>query len=424
MYLALHYLLITCYKVLPILAGLIALARSHRSKSLQPLGAFIVTCMSAIILGTCVVLIYAVLLRGGVQFSQVLTSWYFVTSLLLIIAALRWAVRRACRRFEQPPPDAPNPRKLTIGRAVIQILQPIAIACIAVPFLIGTMLVNRVRVRETLTPQTLVGCFCERVTFQATDDITISGWWTPAQVDPSIPHPRRRRPFASRTVLICGGLTDDLTDQAGLVGLLARTGYNVLFINLRGHDESGGQWTTFGDLERRDILGAVRWLKQNHPADAKIIDAVGGGIGGAAVIAAATDSDPLSEQIDSVAVLGTFARFDAFAKNLFNSQLPKPVMAYLLRVMLPIASANTGSDLQHFAPAELVSRLWPRPILIIQGRADALFLPGQGQDLFDHAVFPKRMIWLSTDHAGSYHSRTAAEALLDFLDHAKSLPVI
>jgi fermentation-respiration switch protein FrsA (DUF1100 family) len=424
MYIALHYLLLVCYKVLPIAALVLASYQSRRFRTLRPIGAFLITCLSGIILGTCVVLIYAVLLRGQVQYDQFLIACYFVTSLLLIVASLRWFFRWCGRRLVRSTADPLTPPKLTVGRLIVHVLQPVVIACLALPFLVGTMLVNRVRIHESQTPLTLVGCACERVSFPAIDGVRISAWWTPAQVDFFPRFERERRQFASRTVLMCGGLTDDLSDQAGLVGLLVRSGYNVLFISLRGHDDSAGQWTTFGDAERWDVLGAVRWLKDNHPAESKRIDGIGGGIGGAAVIAAATDSNPLGQDIDAVAVYGTYAHFNSFAANLFNSELPRPAMWWMLHIMLPVASANTGSDLAHFAPADLVPQLWPRPILILQGRADMLFPANDGEELFERASYPKQLIWLSTDHAGAYHSRTAAAALLDFLDRAESVPVI
>src|ERR1035438_10302500 len=41
----------------------------------------------------------------------------------------------------------------------------------------------------------------------------------------------------------------------------ARFCYNVLAIDLRGHGESGGQFISPGLVERRDLLGAIRYLR-------------------------------------------------------------------------------------------------------------------------------------------------------------------
>jgi pimeloyl-ACP methyl ester carboxylesterase len=43
---------------------------------------------------------------------------------------------------------------------------------------------------------------------------------------------------------------------------LVRNGYDVLDIDLRCHRESGGRFITSGYLEARDIVSAVRWLRQ------------------------------------------------------------------------------------------------------------------------------------------------------------------
>ena len=49
--------------------------------------------------------------------------------------------------------------------------------------------------------------------------------------------------------------------------ILLRHGYSVLMPDARGHGSSGGEFVTYGLLERDDIHQWVRWLVVNrHPS--------------------------------------------------------------------------------------------------------------------------------------------------------------
>src|SRR4029078_1443198 len=87
-----------------------------------------------------------------------------------------------------------------------------------------------------------------------------------------------------RTILLCHGHSANKATQLSLVRKLVPIGYNVLAIDFRGHGESAGQLTSFGDLERRDVLGAVRWLRATHPEATHKIFGLGASMGAAALI--------------------------------------------------------------------------------------------------------------------------------------------
>ena len=198
----------------------------------------------------------------------------------------------------------------------------------------------------------------------------------------------------------------------------------MLAFDLRCHGSSGGQWAGLGDVERCDILGAVRWLKMIHPDECERIDGIGGGIAGAALIAAATDPSAQGQAIDAIAVFDTYAEVSSFAKSVADDRLAQPFRGWALNVMLPIASAHAGSDLKRFSPARLAPRLWPRPILVIHARGDRIVPFDQGLELFRTATFPKESLWLSGDHDDVYRNRQGAAEVLYFFDNARAVPAI
>ena len=423
MYPALHTILMFTYTVLPVWALIWSIRRSAKSHSAGPVISFIITCFSAVILGTSIVILSAVILQGRVLIGPILQNWYFLLGLLCLMGALRWMVRegtyRVFRVSRHPNGRPTHPAGL---RATVAFLvQSVLLFIVGLPFVIGTMLVHRTRVHTVETPQMLADCDAEAVIFQAVDGPKIAGWWIPADpVKPILDNDMA----GHRTILLCGTIGDDLKHQAGLLRVLVNDGYNVLAVDLRGNGDSDGQWAGFGAVEYQDVLGAVRWLKNQHPQEARLIYGVGGGVGGAALIAAAVDPGSEGQAIDALAVYGVYSDFTELSRSILDDRISVPFRRVALKALLPIVSAHAGVDLSQFAPAKLVDRLWPRPILIAHGRADSAVPFSEGMDLFRAATFPKRAMWLPGNHTGIYLDRRGAGILLQFLDTARTFPAI
>jgi pimeloyl-ACP methyl ester carboxylesterase len=429
MYAVLHQFLVVAYAIAPIAALLLAIRRGRERRTVEPVAVFLITCLTGVVLGTSLIITCAVVLRGSIRPTEVFSNWYFVISLLCLAGAVRWAVRRGSQRLLRvtldPRGRPADPGSWRVSAAFV--LQAVVLVGVGMPFIIGTMLARRVKVYTSQTPQTLAGLECDPVTFASTDGISLAGWWVPADAIPPAQLERkgeRGKRWGRRTVIVCGGLGDDITRQAGILRLLAADGYNVLAFDLRGHGESGGHWTSFGDLERRDVLGAVRWLTRGRRQYAERIFGLGSGIGGAAMIAAATDADPAAQSIAAVAVCGASDNFTSLARDLSDDRLPRYVRGWALRMLVPALSISAGADLAAFSPGSLTDHLWPRPLLVMHGRADAIFPFSQGMELLRDASFPKDSAWLPTDHAGAYRSRYGARVLLEFLEKAEPLPAI
>lgn len=94
-----------------------------------------------------------------------------------------------------------------------------------------------------LTPQSFdVGY--EDVEFRTADGVRLSGWWVPA-------------PDAKGTVVLVHGLNRSRIEMVRKVPFLNRQGWNALLFDLRHHGQSGGEVSSFGWLEKGDVLAAA-----------------------------------------------------------------------------------------------------------------------------------------------------------------------
>ncbi|HJU29068.1 MAG TPA: alpha/beta hydrolase, partial [Candidatus Binataceae bacterium] len=293
---------------------------------------------------------------------------------------------------------------------------------VGLPYVMATVLTYRPKVELRDDPLKQLGFHFEPVSFSATDGTPLSGWWIPAEDS-------RGRPRANRsgenTVLICHGLASNKSNQLVLARGFVPYGYNVLIFDFRAHGASGGQLTSFGDLERRDVLGAVRWIRAHHAGQARHIYGVGASMGAAALIAAAADRSPEGQAIDAIAAYGTYDSVRAELQFVAEDRFVPPLRFVIERLGLPLASAQVGADLNSFSPATLVHDLWPRPIMVIHGLNDQIIAFNRGQRLFDSAQQPKRRLWVDkAGHNDIINDDNVAQRVREFFQNAKPVPVI
>jgi fermentation-respiration switch protein FrsA (DUF1100 family) len=202
-------------------------------------------------------------------------------------------------------------------------------------------------------------------------------------------------------------------------------GFNVLAFDFRAHGESGGQLTGFGALEKRDVLAAVQWVRENHPKESEKVFGVGASMGGAALIAAAADPSAEGQAISAVATYACYDDMDLLVRDVSKEFFERPLGWLLEHIGVPLASAHAGTNLTAFAPAREVSHLWPRPILYIHGQQDDIIPFRRGQNLFDFTPQPKYHLWYpSGTHNDIVSDEGAAEIVVEFFRGAKSVPVI
>ncbi|MBE9524223.1 MAG: alpha/beta fold hydrolase [Chloroflexi bacterium] len=192
---------------------------------------------------------------------------------------------------------------------------------------------------------------------------------------------------------------------------LFNAGYAVLAIDLRGHGESENARYSFGVYERRDILGAVDWLKNQGFKPGKI-GVMGISLGGAAVIGAMAES----EDIGAVVTEGTFAAFYPIILEQWETESGLPNFflpgAFLMnRIMYGYSLAAVNS-------ADEIKKSEPRPMLIIHCSEDETIDLTHPAALMEAAVHVESWIQDECEHAELYRDYPEEYSLrvIEFFD--------
>lgn len=261
-------------------------------------------------------------------------------------------------------------------------------------------LVHPAREASTATPSD-AGLAFERVWFDASDGIGLVGWWMPSSA-------------ARGVVIFLHGYGDSKDQSLPLAPFLHRAGYHVLAFDFRAHGESGGDHTTVGLDEVRDVHAAIDFARRRAPEASEGLALVGFSMGAAAALNAA----PTSPEVDAIVADSAFATLANVASNSIShfSDLPKYPFGPL---SVAFASWIVGKDVAENAPLRAV-RDAEAPILVIQGAADVIAFPDEDGRAIAAAAPAGSALWLveGAAHVESHwRHRTAYEArVLKFLD--------
>ncbi|QOV89652.1 alpha/beta hydrolase [Humisphaera borealis] len=458
------HLLAGLYVALPLVGGVVAVVFARRRRNFKPVVAFGLSLVSALLISLAICLFYARGLSAEATAGQILLTAYLLTGVLVLLKALSWFLKEAAERAffvhisqsagrptlrhrNGPPVDAagteahidyqhprrPAPPARGIGWAArlagATLTRVVLLFAIGLPYVMSLGMIYRPKVVGGQTPLQQLGTPFVDVSFEATDGTTLAGWWIPALPPPPTgPNPASRRStppataratsrpddWGRKTVVICHGLGSSKSNQLALARDLVVNGYNVLAFDFRAHGSSGGQLCSFGDRERFDVLGAVRWLRLHRPDEAQRIVGLGVSMGGAALLAAAGDDSAEGRAIDAVSVFSTYADFASLADDITDNYLISPLGWLARNIGVPLASAHVGTDLQAFSPSRATDRLAPRPIMVVHGRGDHLIPFETGVRLFERAQLPKVRLWVGElDAENRYVIRSNAKYTVD-----------
>src|SRR3989304_2001206 len=202
-------------------------------------------------------------------------------------------------------------------------------------------------------PPSRFGVTFEDAQFSSSDGIKLKGWFIKGNGKGRVP-----------TVIICHGLGANRSDFTELAAGLSRNGYNTLLFDFRGHGENERKASSFGYLEQRDLLGAIRYVKERKDVDAEEIAVYGFSMGGAvAILTAAETSD-----IKGVIADSSFTTLREQGERLFSgSFLPSSIF---LKPIVWMYELYFQVDTDEIAPINKIHGVSPRGVMIIGGGED------------------------------------------------------
>ena len=225
----------------------------------------------------------------------------------------------------------------------------------------------------------------ENIYFQTEDKVQIKGWFLP-------------RADSNKTIILMHGWGMNRGDIFKNTCFLYDLGYNLCYFDFRALGESGGQVSSIGYLEVRDLQAAIKFLKETRSFACEKIGLYGLSMGGMVAICEAA-------QNPDIVCVAAEASYYSFRKVVsrwawVHNKVPYfPLMPIVLHYMRKRLTVNP----EKFSPKYNVPKIAPRPIFIIHGRYDNLVPAAQAKLLYKNAGEPKD-IWLVP---GAKHNKCA-----------------
>src|SRR6266508_5652683 len=172
----------------------------------------------------------------------------------------------------------PRGRRRLLKLALTIIIGLVLAYELVVPAIISFTLVHYRQPGCCVTPADRGMATYENVTITTADGMMLSGWYVPS-------HNRA-------AIIALHGSGGNRPAVLGHAALLARHGYGVLLLDVRGHGNSGGQFTLGWDANL-DIDAAIAYLRARPEVDPDRIGALGLSMGGEVAMQAAAHTDKL-----------------------------------------------------------------------------------------------------------------------------------
>jgi pimeloyl-ACP methyl ester carboxylesterase len=232
-----------------------------------------------------------------------------------------------------------RPRSRVAGWLLAAVASVAFIWLAAVPVGYGVYLTNLPTTKPVVDAD--LGADKETVTLEGAHGLRIRGWYVASR--------------NGAAVIAMHGTGGSRSSMSSHTRLLARHGYGVLALDLRGHGESEGRSTSLPWVMDDDIGAAIRWLQARPDVDASRIGAVGVSMGGEVALRAAVHERDLRAMVVEGAMGSAGDAKEAGADIASLAQL---------RVMSAVGDVLSGSRAGS-SDGDLVARIAPRPILLI-----------------------------------------------------------
>ncbi len=245
------------------------------------------------------------------------------------------------------------------------LLLMLVVALLGIHFIAPYAIPQPPRTIGNTSPQDL-GLKYEKLSLQTTDEVTLKGYWIKSERD-----------TARGVLLFVHGVGGCKEHFLGLAQELAKRGLESIVFDGRAHGESGGEFCTYGDKEKKDITIIVDKIRTNRPQ--LPIGIWGNSLGGAIAIQALE----IEKRIDFGIIESTFTELDQIVYDYKKRKLyglgSKLLSDYVLKRAGQVADFNPDAVKPIMAVKNIV-----QPILIAHGDADQNISVNYGKQLFQN----------------------------------------
>jgi uncharacterized protein len=207
------------------------------------------------------------------------------------------------------------------------------------------------------------------ITYASGAGVLIHGWLVPGKPKQGV-------------VVLLHPVRGDRRDMISRAEFLRKRGYAVLLIDFQSHGENRGNRITYGDLESRDVTGAIQYLRHKLPGEKVAI--LGVGMGADAIVL--SEDRPAVDAVILEQMYPTINR--AIASRVRNNIGPlAPLFSWLIM---------TEMQSQHEIPADRLSTIdrmskIGAPVLIINGTDDQYVTLDEARAELAAAAPPKEL---------------------------------
>ncbi len=202
----------------------------------------------------------------------------------------------------------------------------------------------------------------------ADDGIHIAGWYIPAANGAGPTGP---------TVVLVHGFTNNKSDILRY-GEGLHEAFNVVAFDMRNVGRSGGDKTTAGVLEQKDLRAVIDWLERTkHPGHVGVL---GNSLGAATAMAEGVGD----QRVEAIALdsMHTRLRYQIEAR-LQHAGHPAYPGTWAVFVGIWI---RTGADVGSIDAEDELAKWGQRPMLLTHGTGDNEDLPARTQSFYDEAI--------------------------------------
>ncbi|MBI3932925.1 MAG: alpha/beta fold hydrolase [Acidobacteria bacterium] len=245
-----------------------------------------------------------------------------------------------------------------------------------------------------LTPASFHLAF-EDLSFETSDGVPLEGWWVPASENRG-------------TVILVHGLNRSRIEMVRKAPFVHGEGWNALLFDLRHHGESGGDTSSFGWFEKRDVKAAIALARSRSEGPVVLW---GVSLGGATVTLAAAE-DPT---VAAVVCDSTYRSLRDTVRH--HLQLARSWLWWLRIVpSWPVADEvvfwigrRGGFDPDAVDVRQAASRLSPRPVVFVCNSGDRRMPSEIAFELKAAAGDRARVLVVpGNSHGGAWRDGTAA----------------